>query len=157
MRRYSAHVESAYEDLKGMVGTQGKTVTKSELEKIYFLLDNLSPEEIAVVMEDIELRKTTLTKVYKHELAKKNNKEVKTNKSQAGLLLKKLTKANKALYKQLESYDGEMHVLYKEADILSAFVDSIVSLFWRYEEILSALGDPQITRKLELELEEELE
>jgi len=141
MRKYAHHVEEAYKIFNTTIGVQDKLVTKAELEKIYIISDHTTPEEYNQIMGKILAKKTTLTKEYKKILAKqsKNKKDI----SPAGLLLKRLTRSNKALSKQLEEYNGELYINRDEAALISAFTDSLITLFFRFSEILEALGNPQ--------------
>jgi len=69
----------------------------------------------------------------------KNNRTI----SPAGSLLKKLTRSNKAILKRCEAYDVAFIPLQSEEAIVVSFIESLVSLFNRYGDILEALSTPQ--------------
>jgi len=150
-RRYSKRVEEFFSVIEGTPGHTGKPTTKADVEKILFLKDSLSEKQFQTVVDALFAGKVSLSKVYSNIYSKINKKET-TTASPAGILLKKLIRSNKALSKQLEAYDGSMILLPDEEALVLAFADSLVSLFFRFSDILEALGNPQ---EHEIEDEEE--
>jgi len=139
VRRYSKRAEDLFSVIEGTPIYMGKLATKTDAEKIIYLKDVLSETQFQRVVDALFAGKVSLTKVHRNISSKINNREV----SPAGLLLKKLTRSNKALSKLLEEYDDSMFVPYTEEALVVAFSESLVTLFFRFGDILEALGNPQ--------------